>query len=67
MTPPFSAVSKSFNPPSVSTPLNLANFWQVPNIHNEKVAIGKMYEKRKNGVESTRGIKINISASVTLV
>ena len=28
MTPPFSAVSKSYDPPSVSTPP--ANFWQVP-------------------------------------
>ena len=31
MTPPFSAVSKSCDPPSVSTPLPPANFWQVPN------------------------------------
>ena len=34
MTPPFSAVSKSWDPPSVSTPpppTPLANFWQVPN------------------------------------
>ena len=33
MTPPFSAVSKSCDPPSVSTPpprLPPANFWQVP-------------------------------------
>ena len=29
MTPPFSA-SKSCGPPSVSTPLPPANFWQVP-------------------------------------
>ena len=32
MTPPFSAVSKSCDPPSVSTPLPPANFWQVPNL-----------------------------------
>ena len=31
MTPPFSAVSKSCDPPAVSTPpLPPANFWQVP-------------------------------------
>ena len=30
MTPPFSAVSKSCDPPSVSTPPPPANFWQVP-------------------------------------
>ena len=33
MTPPFSAVSKSCDPPSVSTPpppLPPAHFWQVP-------------------------------------
>ena len=30
MTPPFSAVSKSCDPPSVSTSLPPANFWQVP-------------------------------------
>ena len=29
-TPPFSAVSKSCDPPSVSTPLLPANFWPVP-------------------------------------
>ena len=32
MTPPFSAVSKSCDPPSVSTPPPPANFWQVPNL-----------------------------------
>ena len=31
MTPPFPAVSKSCDPPSVSTPHPPANFWQVPN------------------------------------
>ena len=34
MTPPFSAVSKSCDPPSVSTPLPPANFWQVPYFHS---------------------------------
>ena len=31
MTPPFSAVSKSCDPPSVFTPLPPGNFWQVSN------------------------------------
>ena len=33
MTPPFSAVSKSCDPPSVSIPLPPANFWQIPNMY----------------------------------
>ena len=32
MTPPFSAVSKSCDPPSVPPPLPPANFWQVPKL-----------------------------------
>ena len=36
MTPPFSAVSKHCDPPSVSTPFPPANFWQVPKYEEEK-------------------------------